>query len=436
MLNNTTKKKRIPLHVKILIGLLLGLIYGLVGPSIGIPLSFTMDYIKPIGTIFVNGLKMIAMPLVLSSLIVGVANLGDVSKLSRMGGKTIALYLCTTVIAISIGLIVVNLLNPGNALPEDTRTELMEQFAENVQKTSSTVASIKEESPLKPIVDMVPSNIVLAAGNNGAMLQVVFFAIIMGIALLKVSEKKARPVIGFFEGINEVTIQIVEFIMILAPYGVFALIASLNADLDLLVALGKYSLTVLIGLAAMVFIVYPLLFKLFTKIKYVSFFKGIRPAQLLAFSTSSSSATLPVTMDRCEKHLGVSEEVSSFVLPLGATINMDGTSLYQGIAAVFIAQALGMDLNLGQQLTIVLTATLASIGTAGVPGAGIVMLLIILQSIGVPAAGVALIMGPDRILDMCRTMVNVTGDATVATIVASSEGELKEGIEETEQLVS
>jgi Na+/H+-dicarboxylate symporter len=308
----------------------------------------------------------------------------------------------------------------------------MSLYASDAGSKEQTVADVKGRSPLQPLVDMVPENVVEAAGTNAGMLQVVFFAIIVGIALLKIPREKGETVVRFFDGLNDVIIKIVEFIMLLAPYGVFALMASLLIEIagdnpgramELLGALGWYTLTVLIGLAAMVLAVYPLLFKLFTKVKYGRFFQGMRPAQLLAFSTSSSSATLPVTMRQVEEELGVSEEVSSFVLPLGATINMDGTSLYQSVAAVFIAQALGMGLDLGQQLMIVLTATLASIGSAGVPGAGLVMLIIVLEAIGVPAAGIALIIAPDRLLDMCRTVVNVTGDASVAMVVASTEGE-------------
>jgi Na+/H+-dicarboxylate symporter len=376
---------------------------------------------------------MIAVPLVLASLIVGVSNLGDVTKLSRMGGKTIVLYLVTTVIAITIGLVCVNLIKPGKKLPESTREELMAVYSQDVDTREGAAEQLKESGPLQPLVDIVPENIFVSLADNGSMLQVVFVALIVGVALLYIPKEKGITVVRFFDGLNDIIIKIVEFIMVLAPYGVFALLASLivelggsNPDkaLDILMALLWYAVTVLIGLVLMLAIVYPLILKIFTKVKYSHFFKAIRPAQLLAFSTSSSAATLPVTMERVEKELGVSEEVSSFVLPLGATINMDGTSLYQGVAAVFIAQALGLGLSIGQQLMIVFTALLASIGTAAVPSAGLVMLVIVLQAIGVPTAGLALILAPDRILDMCRTVVNITGDATVATVVASTEGGL------------
>ena len=429
--------KKIPLHTKIIIGLVLGLVFGLVIIKTSIPNSFTIDYIKPVGTIFINSLKMIAVPLVLASLIVGVSNLGDVSKLSRIGGKTIATYICTTVVAVSIGLILVNVFQPGKSLPVETRENLMSLYEGDAGSRVGQAAELQKQSPLQPLVDIVPDNVFRATTDNAAMLQVVFFAILVGIALLKIPKAKADPVVAFFDGMNDVIIQIVNFIMLIAPYGVFALMASLiveiagdNPDsaLQLLLALLKYTLVVIGGLFTLILIVYPGILMAFTKVRYKDFFQAIRPAQLLAFSTSSSSATLPVTMKQVEEELGVSEEVSSFVLPLGATVNMDGTSLYQGVAAVFIAQALGMDLSLTQQLMIVLTATLASIGSAGVPGAGLIMLIIVLESIGVPAAGIALIIAPDRILDMFRTVVNVTGDATVCTIVASTEGELPDGL--------
>ena len=429
--------KRIPLHTQIIIGLVLGLIYGITAIKIGIPAWLTLDWIKPIGTIFINGLKMIAMPLVLASLIIGVSNLGDISKLSRIGGKTIITFLITTVIAICTGLLLVNVLVPGKGLPGETRENLMKMYEGDAGQRAQAAAELQEQSPLQPIVDMVPQNLFQATTDNAAMLQVVFFAIIAGIALLQIPKSKADPVITFFDGFNDVIIQIVNYVMLIAPYGVFALMASLiveiagdnpDAAVDLLLALLKYSLIVLGGLFFMMLVIYPLLLKSFTKVKYADFFKAIRPAQLLAFSTSSSSATLPVTMKLTEEELGVSENISSFVLPLGATINMNGTSLYQSVAAVFIAQALGMDLSLSQQLMIVLTSTLAAIGSAGVPGAGLIMLIVVLESIGVPAAGIALIMAPDRILDMFRTVVNVTGDVVVTTVVASTEGELPEGM--------
>jgi Na+/H+-dicarboxylate symporter len=283
---------------------------------------------------------------------------------------------------------------------------------------------------------MVPQNFFLATTDNAAMLQVVFFAILAGIALLQIPRSKAEPVMAFFDGFNEVITQIVNYIMVIAPYGVFALMASLiveiagddpDSALTLLLALLKYSLIVLAGLFIVMVVMFPLLLKFMTKVPVGHFFRAIRPAQLLAFSTSSSNATLPVTMKITEEELGVSENISSFVLPLGATVNMNGTSLYQSVAAVFIAQALGMELTFGQQVMIVLTSTLAAVGSAGVPGAGLIMLIVVLEAIGIPAAGIALIMAPDRILDMFRTVVNITGDVVVAAVIASKEGEVLEG---------
>lgn len=433
------KKKKLALHWKIIIGLVLGVLFGLLSSAIGLN-GFIVDWVKPIGTIFVNLLKLIAMPLVVASLIVGVSSLSDVSKLSRLGTKTIAIYLSTTVIAITIGLVTVNLIKPGSYMSESKRDELKARYATEAASKSESADLVTEQGPLQPLVDMVPDNLFNALGNNTSMLQVVFFAVFFGIALILLPREKTTYVRGFFDGVNEIILKLVDIIMLMAPYGVFALLAALIAEfagdnpadaIELLQALSMYSLTVIIGLGCMIFIVYPLIFKLFTKFKYARFFKGIAPAQMLAFSTSSSSATLPVTMERVEEHLGVSDEVSSFVLPLGATINMDGTSLYQAVATVFIAQAFGADLTLAEQLTIVLTATLASIGSAGVPGAGMVMLVIVLESVGLDTAGIALVVAVDRILDMVRTVVNVTGDATVAVVVASSEGQLREVEQET-----
>ena len=423
---------KLELHWKIIIGLVLGLIFGVLAAANGWG-GFTTNWIAPFGKIFINLLKLIAVPLVLSSLITGVASLSDLKKLSRIGGKTITIYIVTTTIAVTIGLVSVNLLKPGDTVPEDMKVKLQETYKSAASGKLEAADQIKERRPLQPIVDMVPSNFFSSASNNRNMLQVVFVAIIIGIALIQIPKNKARPVLDFMEGINDLVIKLVDNIMLMAPIGVFALIAdtitsvagdNLSNVLELLSALGFYMLAVIIGLFIQMVFTYTAVLKIFSNMSLKKFYQGIAPAQLLAFSTSSSGATLPVTMERCEDELGVSEEVSSFVLPLGATINMDGTALYQAVAAVFIAQTLGMDLTLGAQLTIVLTAVLASIGTAAVPGAGIIMLIIILEAIGVPSAGIALILGVDRILDMMRTVTNVTGDASVAVAVASSEGQI------------
>jgi proton glutamate symport protein len=423
---------KMPLHWQIVIGLILGVIYGIISASMGWS-QFTADWVVPIGDIFLNLLKLIAIPLVLASLIMGVASLSDVKKLSRIGGKTICIYILTTTIAVTFGLVLVNVLQPGKNVPQDLQQKLQSTYQAEAETGVDRAASAKERGPLQIFVDMVPDNIFSSAANNRNMLQVVFFAILFGIALVLIPREKGKPIIDVFDGLTFAIIKIVDLIMIIAPLGVFALIAKtinqvakddLSAVGELLSALGFYCLVVILGLLIHGLVTYPILLKIFTKMPLSRFFRGIAPAQLLAFSSSSSGATLPVTMEMCEKNLGVSEEVSSFVLPLGATINMDGTALYQAVAAVFIAQALGLELTLTAQLQIILTAVLASIGTAAVPGAGIIMLVIILETVGVPTAGIALILGVDRILDMCRTAVNVTGDAAVATSVASSEGQL------------
>lgn len=339
-----------------------------------------------------------------------------------MGGKTIGLYLLTTVIAVSIGLFLVNIIKPGESISSETREELVQNYSGDASKYSEEASKQKESGPLQALVDIVPENIFGAASENKNMLQVIFFAIFFGVGLILIPEKKSKPVKKFFDGFNEVILKMIDLIMLAAPYGVFALLSALvveSPSIDLFNALIWYAFTVILGLLIMIAF-YNLLVWVYTKKKPSFFINGISPAQLLAFSTSSSAATLPVTMERVTEHLGVDEEVSSFVLPIGATINMDGTSLYQAVAAVFIAQAFGMDLSLGVQLGIIATATLASIGSAAVPGAGMVMLVIVLAQAGIPEAGLALIFAIDRPLDMCRTTVNVTGDAAVSMIVAKS----------------
>jgi Na+/H+-dicarboxylate symporter len=421
--------RKIALHWQIIIGLILGLVYGIISTKLGWSI-FTFNWIAPFGVIFINLLKLIAVPLVLSSLISGVASLSDMNKLSRIGGKTIAIYIFTTAVAVSIGLISVNTLRPGDKIPSDMKIKLQSQYNNEVNKKSNNINEIKERGPLQPLVDMIPSNFFLSASNNRNMLQVVFIAIFIGIGIVKTPKNKGQPIKDFFQSLSEIVVKLVDFIMVMAPIGVFSLIAQTinkiagnnpNQILELLGALAYYMFAVIIGLIAHALLTYNGLIKLLTNMSIKKFYKGIAPAQLLAFSTSSSGATLPVTMERCEEELGVSDEVSSFVLPLGATINMDGTALYQAVAAVFIAQTMGLSLGLEKQLIIILTTVLASIGTAAVPGAGIIMLVIILESINVPSQGIALILGVDRILDMIRTSINVTGDASVAVIISGLE---------------
>lgn len=402
----------------------MGLIIGAGASSIGAE-QVIIDWVKPLGIIFINLLKMIAVPMIITSLIKGVTDLGDITQFSKMGLRTVTLYLITTVVAITLGLLCVNLLKPGNKITEETRSELVSTFQEDAGVKIAAAESQQKQSPLQPLIDLVPVNLFAATSVNRNMLQVIFSVLLFSIGLLLVEPKHQAPVKSLFDALHEIVLTVVNLIMAIAPIGVFALLAALVAEIsnpDLLIGLLWYGMTVVVGLATMMFVFYPTLVVTMTDHTYLSFFKGISPAQLLAFSTSSSAATLPVTMERVEKHLGVKKEVSSFVLPVGATVNMDGTSLYQAVAAVFIAQAFGMELDLNQQLTIVLTATLASIGSAAVPGAGMVMLVIVLGAIGVPEQGLALIFAVDRILDMCRTSVNVTGDAAVCLLIGKKVG--------------
>lgn len=418
--------KKLGLHWQILIGMVLGILFGFFAAEMNWN-QFVIDWIKPFGTVFINLLKMIAVPLIIVSLITGIAELKDISKISKMGGKTIGFYLMTTVVAVTIGLTLANIIQPGTFIDEASRDQLMTQYASDAGGKILEAESQKEQGPLQPLVDIVPDNFFKSLTDNGKMLQVIFFTILVGIGLILIPEEKARPVTQFFSGLNEVILKIIDIIMLIAPIGVFALLAAILVEIpsfSVLQALLVYALTVLAGLAVLIFVVYSLMVSLITKHSYFDFLKAIAPAQLVAFSTSSSAATLPVTMERVTEHLGVDEEVASFVLPLGATINMDGTSLYQAVAAIFIAQAFGMQLDLATQVMIVLTATLASIGSAAVPSAGMVMLVIVLGQAGIPEAGLALIFAIDRPLDMCRTVVNVTSDAMVSTLIAKSEGQL------------
>ena len=429
------KRKSIPLHWQIIIGLVLGLIYSLLATIKGWT-DFTSDWISPFGVIFINALKLIAVPLVLVSLIVGISSMNNIKTLGKMGGKSITLYLITTVIAISVGLGLVNVIKPGKFIEEKTRVRLVNKYTDKTSVKVKVANETKDDGPLQPLVDLVPSNIFKSSSENKNMLQVIFFAVLFGVSMVLIPENKAAPAKAFFESINEIILKIVDVIMLYAPIGVFALLAgvlvqvsegNISFAIEILKGLGVYSITVILGLAIMVFLIYPLMIRRLAKIKFKRFLKAISPAQLLAFSTSSSAATLPLTMERVEEHLGVSKKVSSFVLPLGATINMDGTSLYQGVAAIFIAQCFNVDLGLMDQLTILMTATLASIGSAAVPGAGLVMLTIVLGLFPqIPIEGIGLIFAVDRILDMCRTTVNVTGDATIASIIAFSENEMDE----------
>lgn len=465
---------KLALHWKIIIGLVLGVIWAILSSQLGWS-EFTINWIAPFGTIFINLLKLIAVPLVLFSIISGVAGLGDPSSLGRMGAKTLLFYFATTILAVALGLLLVNVIKPGKLIDDQSRidnrisyevwassnnieikdginylqdpnfmeraqeitelskAELNEAAGEDeVKKKMDAANETKDAEPLKPLVDLVPQNIFGALGDNGSMLQVIFFAIFFGISLLLIPNSRSEPVKQFVDGTMEIFLKMVDLVMQAAPFFVFALLAGVVSKmagddvgkvLEIFKGLSWYSLTVFLGLMLMIFLIYPLVLKLFVKaISYTGFFKGISPAQTLAFSTSSSAATLPVTMECVEDNLGVDKKITSFVLPIGATVNMDGTSLYQAVAVVFLAQMHMIDLTLAQQLTIVLTATLASIGSAAVPSAGLVMLIIVLQSVGLNPAWIGIILPVDRILDMCRTVVNVTGDATVSTVIAKGEG--------------
>lgn len=468
------ESKGLALHWKIIIGMVLGIAWAFLSISNGWN-EFTSDWISPFGTIFIRALKFIAIPLVMFSIIVGISSLKDITKLGRVGAKTLGVYLVTTVLAVSVGLVFVNFAQPGNAISKEQRiknrityelwvksldgdvafkddlrysedpryaaiTQEISQseivVSDQVKDIQSKADANKDAGPLAPLVDMVPENLILSLGNPKLMLQVIVFSIFFGICMLFIPESKSEPVVKLFDGINDVFLKMVEIVMRAAPFFVFALMAGVLSKMastleeltDTLISLGAYSLVVIAGLLFLI-LLYPLLVSVIVKkIKYGEFWKKISPAQLTAFSTSSSAATLPITMECVEEEVGVKKEISSFVLPIGATVNMDGTSLYQAVAVIFLAQIHLIDLSLGEQLIIVMTATLASIGSAAVPSAGLVMLMMVLTSVGLNPAWIAIIIPVDRILDMCRTVVNVTGDASVTTIIASTEGELRDDL--------
>ena len=464
--------KKLPLHVKIMLGLVAGVIWAFASSAMGWN-QFTIDWIDPFGKIFIRMLKYIAVPLVLFSIISGISSLKDMSKLGRMGGKTLGFYLLTTVTAVGVGLLVVNVFKPGNFIDEESRIknrlqyetwvaetpgveildgkkymndpkyssidagklELDAETQADLEKKMAAAAKNQDAGPLEFIVNMVPENIVLSLSNQQLMLQVIFFAIFFGITMAMIPDEKVKGLAAFINGTNEVFLKMVDLVMKAAPFFVFALLAGIIAKMadtpgeviEIFKGLASYSVVLVAGLLFLIFAFYPLILKIFVRtIGYRKFFKNMGPAQLMAFSTSSSAATLPVTMECVEDNMGVSKNVSSFVLPVGATVNMDGTSLYQAVAVVFLAQMHMVDLSVTQQLTIVLTATLASIGSAAVPSAGLIMMILVLQSVGLNPAWVAILFPVDRPLDMLRTVVNVTGDASVSTIVAKSEGELRE----------
>ena len=416
--------KRLPLWAKIIIGMALGLIWGMIATRTGLS-KFTIDWIKPWGTIFLKLLKLIAVPLIFVSLVKGISSLTDISKLSRIGVKTIVYYMASTLIATTFGLFMVNTVQPGNTFPEEKRAEYMDKWKGTIDE-STILAESGDRSPLSFVVDIVPDNIIFAMGDNSKMLQIIFFAILFAIAMVLLKDSQVKTVRYIFDGLNDIIIKIIELIMLFAPYGVFALLAGVvvdfAGDIDIFVALGKYFTTVLVGLLLLIIILYPTYLKIFArKIPVSKFLKAILPAQMVAFSTSSSAAALPVNMRQNIEELDVSEEIADFVLPVGVTINMDATAFYQSVAAVFIAQVYGIELTVAQQLTIVLMATMSSIGSPGVPGGSIVLVIMVLTSVGLPVEGLALILGVDRPLDMLRSSVNITGDSTIANIINYSE---------------
>ena len=442
---------RLSLHWRIIIGMILGVFWSIISSLLGLS-QFTINWISPFGDIFINLLKLIAIPLVLFSVIKGISSISNISLLGRIGFKTLFAYLMTTVLSVSIGLLLVNFIKPGSQISLEQRQAnhlvyqkwLSNEFLsddsgfssdntlskEKIKQMQIDADNHKNNSPLQFIVDLVPSNIFLSLTDNKSMLKIIFFAIFFGITIVLISKKEAVPIITMVDALNSVFLKMVDVVMLGAPFFVFALLSGvisklagddLTGVLEIFKGLGIYSLVVFFGLATMVFLIYPLLMYLFTGKTYKNFFKSIASAQMLAFSTSSSAATLPVTMDCVNNNLGVSKRVTGFVLPIGATVNMDGTSLYQAVAVVFLAQMHMVDLNLAQQLTIVFTATMASIGSAAVPSAGLIMLIIVLDAVGLNPAWISIIFPVDRILDMCRTVVNVTGDATVSSIVDQSE---------------
>lgn len=421
------KLSSIPLYLKILIGMIAGIIIGLIALQIEGGATFVIHWIQPWGQIFIRLLQLIAIPLVFISLIKGMTGLKDISKFSRIGGKTIGIYIFTTVIAILLGLAMGLLVKPGQLVNHDQVAHLQEHYHKAAEEQKLAAEHTREQGPLTFLTDIVPNNIVKAASDNGKMLQIIFFAVLFGIAILALPAEKVKPVITLFDSLNDIILKMVDYIILFAPWGVAALMAGLiidfQGDVGIFSALAVYALTVVVALFILLLLFYPMLIHFFTRISPKKFIRAMYPVQLFAFSTSSSAATLPVTLKTVENKLGISEEVSSFVLPVGVTINMDGTSCYQTIAILFIAQVLGIDLSFSQLCIIVGMTVLSSIGTPGIPGGSYVILAMVLTSVGIPAEGLALILGIDRPLDMLRTAVNVTGDAAVCAMIDNKRGD-------------
>ena len=405
-------KKKIPLANKVLIALITGIAFGLIAHQF-FPAEFNDFFVKwilsPVGNVFLRGIKMIVVPLVLCSLISGAASIGDIKKLGRVGGKILIYYVFTTALAVTIALIFANFIDPGIGLNMPLPTEYKAAEVPFIMDVFTNMI------PTNPIESLV----------KGDMLQIIIFAILFGVSITLVGEG-AKPLLNVINQANDIMLKIIGIVMLVAPVGVFALISKvlIAQGLDVLLPLLKYAFTIILVLLIQMLLVYGSALKLLGKVNPIKFYKKFWTVMVVAFSTSSSNATIPVNLDTCQKKLGVPDSISSFTIPLGATVNMDGTAIMQGVAAIFIAQLFGVDLNFTQQLLIILTATLASIGTAGVPGAGIVMLAMVLQQVGIPLEGIAIVLSVDRIIDMCRTVVNITGDAVGTVIVANSEKEL------------
>lgn len=417
-------KFSIPLYLQILLGMIAGIILGIMALRFGGE-KLVNDWIRPWGQVFIRLLQLIAVPLVFISLVKGVMGLQDISRFSKLGGRTILIYLCTTVVAVSIGLGLGTAIKPGNFFNKEKAAAMQANYRAVVIEKKEAAELVKDEGPLNFLNEIIPDNFVKATGDNRKMLQVIFFSVLFGIAALSIEKTKVAPVARLFDSLYNIILKMVDYIILFAPYGVTALMAGLvvdfSGDVSMFGALAVYAGTVVLGMALLMFGFYPLLIHLFSRVNIKKFVKSMYPVQLLAFTTSSSAATLPVTIETVEKDLGISNEVSSFVLPVGTTINMDGTSCYQAIAVLFIAQVIGIELSLSQLLTIVSMTVISSIGTPAIPGGSYVILTMVLSSVGIPAEGLALILGIDRPLDMLRTSVNVTGDATVAAMVAKTQ---------------
>jgi Na+/H+-dicarboxylate symporter len=423
----TQQKKgfRFPLYMQILFGMIVGIVLGIIALQFGGGIQFVKDWIYPWGRLFIRLLQLIAVPLVIVSLVKGMIGLKDITAFSRMGWKALVFYLFTSILAVSIGLSAGLLVKPGKIVDKTKVEHIREAYETAAAEKEQVAEQSKEKGPLAFIEDIVPNNIFSAAAENGRMLQVIFFILFFGLAALTIPPDKIKPVVVFFDALNDIILRMVDFVIRFAPYGVTALMAGIVADfggdISIFSALGVYALCIVGALLLLMFFFYPLIVHLFTDVSVKKFLQAMYPVQLFAFTTSSSAATLPLTMKVVEKKLGVSQEIASFILPVGATINMDGTSCYQTIAVLFIAQVLGIDLSISQMLIVVGMCVISSIGTPAIPGGSFVILSIVLSSVGIPAEGLALILGIDRPLDMLRTSVNVTGDSVIASFLSKKQ---------------